>query len=446
MANIDQARLRAVLTWPYAASAVFRLVPIASDKVPTMAVDPLWRLYYSPTYLESLSVQDAAGVILHEVGHLVRRHHKRARPIGVTDFEEWNSATDAEINGSYLDEGIKLPGDCVTPERLGLERGHIAETYYRQLMDAKEKEEEQDDDENGQGSGDAGDQGDSGAGGEDPPKESQGHQDGDNGDGAGNGEGSTDDAQEGHGANGTPTTGSSGADGIPRPWDLPAPECGGPESVSDAEAKSIAANMARRILESSKQHGTGAGGWRGWADEIVNPRVDWRRELRSIARRSATVAAGETAWSYRRPGRRMREGILTPSRMSPRIRVDVVIDTSGSISDRGLAEALAEVVKLTRTITSADLVRVIAADDDAGTVQRFRRRELVEITGRGGTDMRKPIRHAASLKPAADVILVITDGYTPWPDEPLAVECIAVILPNGADYLVPDWMRRVVMN
>lgn len=442
MANLAQARLRACLLWPYATSAVFRLVPIESDECPTltMAVDPLWRLYVNPAWLETQTVEQAAVLILHEVGHLLRRHHKRARPIGVTNWERWNKATDAEINGSYQAEGLPIQADRITPASLGLEPGHLAETYYRQLTEKEEpepeeeEEEEEQGDENGSGddSGDAGDE--------------NGKESGDASGDAGNGSGDDSGDKASGDGQGVPTTGSSAADGIPRPWDQPAPEDGGPEAVNDAGAKQIARQIAKKIEENSKTQGGGAGGWRRWADEIVKPRVDWRRELRAIARRSATVASGGNDWTYRKPGRRMRENMLTPARVSPRLSVVAVLDTSGSVNDSDLALAVAEVEKLAKTIAAPESFRVIAADDAAGSVQRFKSRKSIDLDGGGGTDMRKPMAQAAALKPRPDVCLVITDGWTPWPASPIAVESIAVILPGGCVDLVPKWMKRVVMN
>ena len=436
MATLAQARLRACLLWPYATSAVFRLVPIESAECPTMAVDPLWRLYYSPAFLGSQTVEQAALVILHEIGHLLRRHHKRARPIGVTDWERWNEATDAEINGSYIAEGLKMAADCITPERLGLEPGHLAETYYRQLTEKDEQQKEEEQGDAGQGSG-----ADGSADADENGKESV-KEPGQGGDGQGD-EPADESSGEGQGA---PTTGSSAADGIPRLWDQPAPEDGGPEAVNDAGAKAIARQIAKKIEEHAKTQGGGDGGWLRWADEIVRPRVDWRRELRAIARRSATVASGGNDWTYRKPGRRMRENMLTPARVSPRLSVVAVLDTSGSVNDNALAQAVAEVEKIAKTIAAPETFRIIAADDAEGSVQRFKSRKSIDLDGGGGTDMRRPMAQAAAMKPRPDVCLVITDGWTPWPAQPLAVESIAVILPGGSESLVPKWMKRVVMN
>jgi predicted metal-dependent peptidase len=45
--------------------------------------------------------------------------------------------------------------------------------------------------------------------------------------------------------------------------------------------------------------------------------------------------------------------------------------------------------------------------------------------GGGGTDMRVPLAHATQFEP--EVVILITDGYTPWParepDYPLIVVC-----------------------
>ena len=42
----------------------------------------------------------------------------------------------------------------------------------------------------------------------------------------------------------------------------------------------------------------------------------------------------------------------------------------------------------------------------------------VELLGGGGTDMGAGLAKAAELRPRPDLIIVLTDGYTPWPSAP----------------------------
>ena len=77
-------------------------------------------------------------MILHELDHLLKRHHKRGkRLVGNQDsqWETWNYATDASINDNLRSEGILLPEGVIYPETLNLPAGLSAEEYFRSLLD-----------------------------------------------------------------------------------------------------------------------------------------------------------------------------------------------------------------------------------------------------------------------------------------------------------------------
>ncbi|MFC7720410.1 vWA domain-containing protein [Nonomuraea recticatena] len=69
-------------------------------------------------------MEELAWSLLHQVGHLLRRH------LGVgEDGPRWNTAHDAEIN----DDLDGAPATAVTPDRLGLPSGLMAAEYHRLL-------------------------------------------------------------------------------------------------------------------------------------------------------------------------------------------------------------------------------------------------------------------------------------------------------------------------
>jgi predicted metal-dependent peptidase len=76
------ARLVAVEHAPYLAHALFSMMPMAAEGLGTFAVDRGWRLYLDPARLAAWGPTLAGGVLVHEVGHLVRAHaqRRRARP------------------------------------------------------------------------------------------------------------------------------------------------------------------------------------------------------------------------------------------------------------------------------------------------------------------------------------------------------------------------------
>jgi predicted metal-dependent peptidase len=70
----------------------------------------------------------------------------------------------------------------------------------------------------------------------------------------------------------------------------------------------------------------------------------------------------------------------------------------------------------------------------------------VNLGGGGGTDMGVGIEAAVLLRPRPGVIIVLTDGYTPWPAVPPAgIEVIVVLTrPDAASY-APAWARVLVL-
>src|SRR3569623_456327 len=128
MATLAEARRRACKLWPYGCHAILSLVPVESQRVKTMSVDRHWRLYYSPGYLDALSSDEAAITILHEVSHLLLKHHKRATrfvPAQASEAEwfRWNVAADLAVNHNLAEEGLAIADAWLMAERLGFEGG-----------------------------------------------------------------------------------------------------------------------------------------------------------------------------------------------------------------------------------------------------------------------------------------------------------------------------------
>jgi predicted metal-dependent peptidase len=478
--KLQAARLRLLTERPYLASALYSLVPVERRGLGTLAVDKWWRLYFDPEAVATWDVRELAGVLYHEVTHLLRAHHERFEH---ADRETANVAADIEINDDIRAEGVRLPEGALYPETFGFPEGLLAEEYYSLFQQQQgQQSAAQQQQQQGQQGGSAAAQGGGGQGNgqrkQNAAAQGGGSTDGQQNSGAtaqgggsdgqqGRQQGSDTAAQGGNGADGQQQDAAAqgkgaGADvGKPAPacgrcgscahghreaWEHGSPEESGVPGVSATEAEIIRRQVAQeivRIAQQSKERGTIPQHWHRWAEERLRPKVDWRRQLRAAVRAALATVSGAADYSYRKLPRRRLPNIVTPGLVQPVPEVAVVVDTSGSMSDDLLARALAEVQGVLRA-TGVHGATVLTVDAAVHTVQRVFDARQVRPVGGGGTDMRVGIDAALKLRPRPHVVVVLTDGYTPWGDVPVrGVKVVAGILGNP-NAEVPDWVSVVV--
>ncbi|MFF0742834.1 VWA-like domain-containing protein [Streptomyces sp. NPDC004111] len=397
------ARLQAARARPYLATALFALHVVADRAVPTMAVDAHWRMYVSPAFVETTPEEELASVWVHEVSHLLRDHHGRgervARERGLTGPGErlrMNIAADMEINDDAFGDGLVKPEGLVHPAMLGLPEGELMEDYLRQFRVG-------------------------------PLTQRLAWLDC-----------------------------GSGADGRERSWDL-GPE--GANGLSEQQRDAVRFRVAQGI---KGRPGTAPQGWRRWAKEAFHPPQPWRELLGAAIRAAAAGSASGDDYTYGRPARRSASlpGVVLPSLLRTPPRVSVVIDTSGSVSDTELGSALLEVAAISKAVGGRrDLVTVVSCDAAAGIAHPLCRAEGIPLMGGGGTDLREGFARALRAMPRPDVIVVLTDGQTPWPSHRPACRTVVGLFPrpytgvqrdeSDPDY-VPDrppaWTRVVELG
>ncbi|MEU1372166.1 VWA-like domain-containing protein [Streptomyces triculaminicus] len=353
------ARLHAVRVRPYLATALFALHTVESRRVPTMAVDRYWRCYVSPAFVDRTPVEELAGVWVHEVSHLLRDHHGRsdrvARERGLTGPGErlrMNIAADCEINDDVFGDGLVRPEGAIDPESLGLPEGELMEDYLRQFRLGP------------------------------------------------------------HTLSVTWLDCGSGADGLEREWDL------GPDGAHGLSEQEIAAVRFRVAQGITGRPGNTPKAWRRWAEEAFHPPQPWRELLGAAVRSAVSGSGAGEDYTYGRPSRRSAgvPGAVLPSLRRRPPRVSVVIDTSGSVSDTELGSALLEVAAISRAVGGRrDLITVLPCDAAARIAHPLCRAEGIPLMGGGGTDLRTGFAKALRAQSRPDVIVVLTDGQTPWP-------------------------------
>ena len=393
-------RLVAAERAPYFMHALFAAAPVAAPGLGTFAVDGGWRLYLDPDLLVGEGRWDSAtvaAVLLHEVGHLLRDHAGRAANLPTPRHQlAWNLAGDAEINDDLIAAGVPLPEGCVTPAALGCPDGDLAETYYAALV---------------------------------PPE----------GDPAGAGLPDDDSAGCGSGSGCPPVPGE-----LPSGVGLPD---GSAEPVSPAEGDFVRRRVAHDVqaVEQAKGRGSMPGGLTRWAATVLAPpTVAWDRVLRAAVRRAVAERAGRVDYTYSRPSRRRLPGIIKPAMRAPSVIVSVVVDTSGSMSEADLDAAMGEVHGVLRSSGVArEHVRLLSCDAAATTAQRVRSATSVRLSGGGGTDMRIGIAAAEAATPAPHVVIVLTDGDTPWPEAPTRARLVCAVISNRDPHGTPQWATTV---
>lgn len=373
------ARLRAARMQPYLAAAVFALVPVPEPGLGTFGVDRWWRVYVDLDVAREWGVEATAAVLLHEAHHVLRDHHGRSDRLHVTatQHRRWNLAGDAAINDDLVADGIPVP-DPVLPRHLGVRPGGIEEVYFRHLLNQSDT----------------------------APRDSCG----------------------------------SGAGGVPLPVEIdqfPGQDNNTTEGVDDVDAGAIRRAVAHDVKNAHDAGHPVSPGLARWARDLLQPQVPWQQLLRSALGRSVRSATHQTHVDWTRPDRRSdsRPDFPRPGMRHHRPDIAVVIDTSASMSRSLLDAAVTEINSLLHRSGVGELT-VVVCDAAAARPQRVRRLGQLTLTGGGGTDLRVGIAAAASCSPRPRIIVVLTDGGTPWPPAaPARTTVIAVVI--GAQEPLP---------
>lgn len=389
--DIKSWLLAASLALPYFSRGFGALTPVLRPGFLTVAVDSRWRLYWSPEGLQKLLADgnDPVAVMQHELEHLLREHSERMgdrtamiqqqayKDKPPEPYPLWFICCDAEIN----DELVGRLGEKVWyPCKLGCKDHDTAEVYYDTIINSASGK----------------------------PKEE--------------GEG---------GACG----GGSGVDGQERDYEAPDGEA---PSVKKAESKVLVDAVANDVHRHNvKNPGTVPAGVLVWAEARMKKQtIPWKNLLKAQVRRAKAYVGGFFDYTYARANRHQgRERVLLPGNQAPEIEIDVIVDTSGSMSSEG--DVVAGVLE---SITSSGIQRinVISCDAAVHDLKKLKSwRTVNELRGGGGTDLR-----VAFEKVTSPVVVVVTDGETPWPDDANGKKVI-VVLCRGGGVDVPSWATTV---
>lgn len=380
--KLAAGRLKACRTLPYFRVAIMNMIPKEAPGLGTFATTKKAVMLWDAEVVKEWSVEQIAGVVLHEVSHLLRHHADRCERIKA-DPRGFNIAGDAEINDDLLIAGVPLPGSPVTPKSLDMENGLTAEEYYRGMPEDKKDG----------GDGD----GESGEGEKDGPGQ------------PGNGK-----PKVGHGQCG-------GCAGNPVPGEE---EAAGEEGRSEVEIERMKRAVAEAIRDQvSKGQGKVPGSWARWAEATLGaPKVPWQQKLAKMARGCLAYRPGAVDYKWTHVSRRQSAvgygmGVpVLPALRAPVPKVAFIMDTSGSMGKADLEAGMSEARGVLKSC-GADMT-FCACDAAVHSLKKVRSiQEAVSLVkGGGGTDFRPAFEAIAPDKP--DLVVFATDGYGTAPATP----------------------------
>ena len=184
--------------------------------------------------------------------------------------------------------------------------------------------------------------------------------------------------------------------------------------LSPEEQKELADKIDRALREGGMLAGRlGAKIPRSIAD-LLQPKVDWREELREFVQ-SSVKGSDELTWrSFNR--RHVANDIYLPSPVNESVgEVIVAIDTSGSIGGPELTAFASELASIC-SLCQPEVVRVLWWDTKVHGIQLFKDNyeniaSMLKPEGGGGTRVSCVSELINEEKLNAECVIVLTDGY-----------------------------------
>lgn len=204
------------------------------------------------------------------------------------------------------------------------------------------------------------------------------------------------------------------------PYDEHGFEEGGELSEKEVEA------LGRAVDEALRQGTILAGKMGGNVDrsitKMLEPKVDWREMLRDFV---AAISNDKEMSTWRKPNRRhLGAGVYMPSMFSETVGPIVVgIDTSGSIGEQELSQFLGELSTICEAV-KPEKVHLLWWDTDVAGVDVLEPSDYSDLVnkvkpkGGGGTDVSCVFKKVEQDGIEAEAVILLTDGYTPFPDAP----------------------------
>ncbi len=422
--RIRKMRLRLRRVAPFFGAPALRLKLVESPRCKTAATDGI-HLLYAPAYIDKLTDDELVGLIAHEVGHIIRRHHLRqgSRPI-----KPWNYTCDGAIDHDLKDVGFTVPDSFADIPELAWMHGLTSEVIYDRMQKQREQQrQKKQQQQKGSGAGSGGD-------GDEAPDPDDSDDEPDDGDD--NAAEPDDGAQRRPGkAKSKPQPSADSYDDLPDRGGQVLPYPGTPER-GETEVRTMIAEAILMQERHNQQKGTTPGWFSAYVTAQREANIPWIEHLRRFI---APVYPTDTTW--RRPARRhAHAGLYLPSTLRTGCGEGIIfLDTSGSMGGV-LARALAEINRLFEDVRPVR-VHLIQCDARVQDVHTYEEGEPLDtrIKGLGGSDFRPAFAALAEMDANPEWGIVLSDMQIDFP-------------PGGPDFPViafsftstpgPDWAQN----
>lgn len=399
MAAADEIgrKLAAARTWlivdrPFLGALVLRM-PLRRGKPDwcrSIATDAR-AIYFNADYIAALDLEQTKFVLAHAALHCALSHFHRR---GHRDRRRWDIACDYAINPLLIGDGLKPPPGTLVQDGFA---GMTAEEIYPLIRDNAD----------------------------DRPHDDHAYDSGEPDHGAGQNRNAPGDGPQRNPPDDDPDDGER------------------PEPLAAGEREALAVQWQQRLAGAAQQ-ALRAGKLRGslarMVDHLLQPQLPWRMLL---ARYMTSVARDD--YSFQRPSRREGSAIL-PSLRSTTVDLVIVLDTSGSVSDREISEFLAEVNAIKGQIGARVALHACDAQLAEGGPWRCEPWEELrfpeKIGGGGGTDFTPAFRWIDTQDRKPDLIIYFTDANGTFPDHEPAIPVLWLVKGKSP---VP-WGTRIQLN
>jgi predicted metal-dependent peptidase len=387
--KIDRAKTHIITEHPFYSSILLKRELVPTTTIPTAAVNAHGRIMYNPEWVETLTILQVVFLLCHECMHYMFMH--MSRRMG-REAIWWNWACDAVINALLITTKVGEP----IPGGVYIEGAHTknAEEVYATRPTPPPQPPG--------GGGEDGEPCDDGDGGEGQPgKQQQEQQPGESQPQPGQGGGMTQEEIE------------EILGGIGHDIDETDPLDEAELAEKEAECKVEMAQARNAAKQMGKMHAS----LEQLVDQLLSVKTPWYEYLERFMTRSNT-----NDYSWAKPDRRyLGMNCYLPDLDGTGMGEMVVIsDESGSI-DNAMRKYFSGHLNTLLDACQPEKLYLLHVDTRVAKVEEFEPTdypvELRSYAG-GGTDMRAGIKWVTKNHPDVDCIVVLTDGYTPFGDDP----------------------------